>query len=49
METAMKLAVESYSKLSGRTSKEIMEDCLSGNQTVLDSVMMLMFSTSTVK
>tara|TARA_R110000868_G_scaffold323166_1_gene584123 strand:- start:458 stop:598 length:141 start_codon:yes stop_codon:yes gene_type:complete len=46
METTMKLAIETYSKLTGRTFESIVTECLSGNKTITENIAKLMFSVS---
>jgi len=44
METTMKLAIETYSNLTGRTFNEIVEECVNGNEVIMESIKKLMFS-----
>lgn len=46
METSMKLAIETYSNLSGESFENITTEILNGNETKRDIIMMLMFSTA---
>ena len=46
METTMKLAIETYAELTNRTFQDVVNECNSGNKTIIESVMMLMFSIS---
>ena len=46
METTMKLAIETYSNLTGRTFNEIVIECNNGNDTIIESIKMLMFSVA---
>lgn len=43
METSMKLAIETYSKLTGKSFESITTDCLNGNQIVIENIQKLMF------
>ena len=45
METAMKLAIETYSNLTGRTFEDVLSDCNNGNETIIKNIKMLMFAT----
>ena len=44
METTLKLAIETYSNLTGMTFDEVITECTNGNETILDSIKMIMFS-----
>lgn len=44
METTLKLAIETYSELTGRDFQEILSDCLTGNEVVMNNIKKLMFS-----
>jgi len=46
METTMKLAIETYSNLTERTFEEVVSECNSGNETIIESIKMLMFSVA---
>jgi len=46
METTMKLAIETYSNLTGRTFNEVVTECNNGNETIIESIKMLMFSVA---
>ena len=46
METTMKLAIETYSKLTGKSEKVIIDECLNGNQLTIEIVQKLMFSVA---
>lgn len=46
METTLKLAIETYSKLSGLTEIKIIEMIHGGDKVVTNSVMMLMESVA---
>ena len=46
METTLKLAIETYANITNQTTKDVMQKCLDGNQAVIDSVQMLMFSVA---
>ena len=45
METAMRLAIETYSNLTGRTFEDVLRECNNGNETIIESIKMLMFAT----
>ena len=50
METAMKLAIETYASLTQKSAKpmtaqEVAQECLSDNKAILNSIQMLMFAT----
>ena len=40
----MKLAIETYSNLTGKTFDSIVTECLNGNKTVVENITKLMFS-----
>jgi len=44
MKTTMKLAVETYATLTNRTPNEILSECLSGNEIIIENIKKLMFS-----
>jgi len=46
METTMKLAIETYSNLTGRTFNEVVTECNNGNETIIEIIKMLMFSVA---
>ena len=46
METTMKLAIETYSTLTNRTFDEIVNECVNGNEVILDNIKKLMFSVA---
>jgi len=46
METTMKLAIETYSKLTNQTEERIIELSLQGDIVVTENIMKLMFSVS---
>lgn len=41
----MKLAIETYAELTNRTFKDVVDECQSGNKTIIESIQMLMFAT----
>ena len=45
METTIKLAIETYSNLTGRTFNEIVEECVNGNEVIMENIKKLMFAT----
>ena len=46
MKTTMTLAIETYAKLTDRTFNEVVTECNSGNETIIESVKMTMFSVA---
>lgn len=46
METTMTLAIETYSELSGYTFQYIVNECNNGNEVIINSIQMLMFSVA---
>tara|TARA_R110002051_G_scaffold311728_1_gene386329 strand:- start:604 stop:744 length:141 start_codon:yes stop_codon:yes gene_type:complete len=46
METTMKLAIETYSNLTGRTFDEIVTECVNGDEVILETIKKLMFSVA---
>ena len=46
METTMKLAIETYSNLSGISFETIVNKCLSGDDTTMNIITKLMFCVS---
>lgn len=46
METTMRLAIETYANLSGKTEEQVMQDCLNGNTAVAEAIQLLMFSAA---
>ena len=46
MTTTMKLAIETYSKLTGQTFNSLVEKSLSGDKIVTENIMKLMFLAS---
>ena len=44
METTMKLAIETYAKLTNRTFESIVEDCMNGDYVVASNIQKLMFT-----
>lgn len=45
METAIELAIETYAELTNRTFKEVVDEFLNGNKTIIESIQMLMFAS----
>ena len=46
MTNTMKLAIETYSEITGKTLENIVSECQNGNQVIIESIQMLMFSVS---
>ena len=46
MNTTMKIAIETYAKLTERTVNEVLVEIKNENKTVIDNIMKLMFSVS---
>ena len=46
MTTTMKLSIETYSNLTGRTFNEVVTECTNGNEIVIGNIQKLMFSVS---
>lgn len=46
MTNTMTIAIETYSNLTGRSFDEIVNECLNGNTTIIESIQMLMFSAA---
>ena len=46
MTTTMKLAIETYSNLTGQTFNSLIEKSLAGDKVVTDNIMKLMFLAS---
>jgi len=46
MTTTMKLAIETYSNLTGQTFNSLVEKSLAGDKVVTDNIMKLMFLAS---
>lgn len=46
MKNAMTIAIETYSDLTGKTFNEIVAECNKGNQVIIESIQMLMFSVA---
>ena len=46
METAMKLAIETYSNLMNYSFEYVVNECLNGNEVIIESIQKLMFSVS---
>lgn len=44
MENALQQAIKMYAELTNRTAKEVIRECQAGNQVIIESVQMLMFS-----
>ena len=44
MEATIKLAIQTYSELTGRTFEQVVSEILNGNEAILESVQMLMFA-----
>ena len=44
METAMKLAIETYSNLTGKSQDTIIDECQKGNKLTIEIVQKLMFA-----
>lgn len=44
METRIKLAIETYSKLTNRTFENVLNEMNNGNKVIIESVQMLMFA-----
>ena len=44
MKTAMKLAIETYAKLTNTTSDHVINECNNGNEVIIESIQKLMFS-----
>ena len=40
----MKLSIETYSNLTGRTFNEIVTECVNGNEVIIENIQKLMFS-----
>ena len=46
MTTTMKLAIETYSNLTGRTFESIVTECLNGNKVIVENIQKLMFANA---
>ena len=46
MKTTMKLAIETYAKLTNRTFDQVVTQCSIGNEVVIENIHKLMFSAS---
>ena len=46
MKNTMTIAIETYSKLSNRTFNDIVNECNNGNEVIIESIKMLMFSAA---
>jgi len=44
METTMKLAIETYSNLMNYSFEYVVNECLNGNEIIIENVTKLMFS-----
>ncbi len=42
----MKLAIETYASLTDRTFDQVVNECMSGNTVVIESIQTLMFSVA---
>ena len=45
METAMKLAIETYASLTGYSFEHITSECMNGNEVITESITLLMFAS----
>ena len=43
METAMRLAIETYAELMNYTFEHVVNECLNGNKDIIDNITRLMF------
>lgn len=46
MESAIKLSIDTYSKLTGRSFEDILNDCLNGNEVIIEIIQKLMIASS---
>jgi hypothetical protein len=46
METTMKLAIETYANLMNYSFEYVVNECLSGNVTIIENITKLMFAVS---
>jgi hypothetical protein len=46
METTMKLAIETYSELTGQNFESIVNECLNGNKQLIKNIKLLMIAVA---
>jgi len=46
METTMKLAVKTYSELTGQSFESIVKECLNGNAQLMENIKLLMIAAA---
>jgi hypothetical protein len=46
MTTTMKISIETYANLTNRTFEDVVNECINGNQLIIENIQKLMFCVS---